>query len=208
MTGTLPPPSQQNSIWPYSIAAEETAKWLSRPAVALPILVRWLSASDVLLLGSPIGFRHGSRRGFRLSSEHSVRRHIGRGCGLGGEDLYRDRMPRLGQTLPLAGDYGRRRFLQRCPHDEQQCNQRRTHHHNIGEDWHYYAPDCTGTNLNRLLSDKLVLSRNSPQPPTGVRTRPNVCHTLNEPLKASARWCPALYNQPSNDPFRHDKSAH
>ena len=36
------------------------------------------------------------------------------------------------------------------------------------EDWRCYAPDCTVTNLSRLLSGKLVLSGNSPQPPTWV----------------------------------------
>jgi hypothetical protein len=91
---------------PCSKAAEETAEWLSRPAVALPVLVRWLPASDALLLGRRVGFRHRSRLDFRLSSEYGLRRHIGRGCGRGSEDLYRVGMPRLGQTLALGGDDG------------------------------------------------------------------------------------------------------
>src|SRR4030095_595607 len=49
------------------------------------------------------------------------------------------RAPGLWQTI-LAGDHRRRTFLQRCVRNEQQCNQHRTDHRKIGEDWHRRAP--------------------------------------------------------------------
>src|SRR5215471_15068412 len=76
--------------------AEEIRITVSRPAVALPVVIRLLPASNAPLLGRRhFGFRYGSRLDLWLSSENGVRRHIGRGCRRSGEDLCRVRTPRL-----------------------------------------------------------------------------------------------------------------
>src|SRR4030095_12016488 len=86
-----------------SVAAERSVILVSRPSLA-SVVVRRLLADDALLLGwrlSPrrtgrgLDLRQNFRRrvNLRLSSQYEWRRHVGRRCGRGGEDLFRIRTP-------------------------------------------------------------------------------------------------------------------
>jgi len=123
---------------------------ISRRAVVLSKFCRRLSVGDTIILEwrlSPRGTRRGldcqkfrRRWDLRCGDQHERRRHVGRRCRRGGEDLCRIREMGLWQTDPLGGDYWLRTFFQRCVCNEQQRNQRRTHDRKIDEDMHNRAP--------------------------------------------------------------------